>query len=117
MTNYVDDMRWPAKVGQVAGVWSHLMVDTSEELHEFAARLGLRPEWVQHEGRPTEHYDLTDSKRHLALRLGAEPIAYITEGARLTQAKRDGVPFDLQAVRAELAEQTWEVAGEQLRLI
>lgn len=117
MTVYVDDMRWPATVGRVRGVWSHLMADTSEELHEFAAQLGLRRAWVQHEGRPTEHYDITDPKRQQALKLGAVPIVYITEGGRLTQAKRAGVPFDLEKVRAELAERTWEVADEQLRLI
>lgn len=117
MAVYVDDMRWPATVGRVKGVWSHLMADTSEELHAFAARLGLRREWVQHEGLATEHYDVTEPKRQLAIRLGAEPIVYITEGARLTRAKRAGERFDLRAVRAEVADDTWSVAGEQLRLL
>lgn len=42
MTVYVDDMRVPARVGRINARWSHLMADTDEELHEFAARLGLR---------------------------------------------------------------------------
>lgn len=40
----------------------HLMADTSDELHAFAARLGLRREWCQHQGRVLEHYDLMPSK-------------------------------------------------------
>lgn len=58
------------------GRWSgggHLQADTLGELHEFAARIGLRREWFQaRPGRPeNDHYDLTRAGRALALRLGA----------------------------------------------
>jgi hypothetical protein len=58
------------------GRWSgggHLQADTLDELHEFAARLGLRQEWFQSKpGRPeNDHYDLTRARRDLAIRLGA----------------------------------------------
>jgi Protein of unknown function (DUF4031) len=57
------------------GRWSgggHLQADTADELHEFAACLGLRPAWFQSKpGRPeNDHYDLTRSGRERALALG-----------------------------------------------
>lgn len=105
MTVYVDDMRRPATVGTVSGNWSHLMSDLpgqdgTAELVAFAQRLGLRPAWIQHPGTPIEHFDLIDSKRRQALRLGAVSIRYGHEGAALTKAKRQGIPFDLDAIRA-----------------
>lgn len=76
MTVYVDDMQRPARVGRINAVWSHLLADTDEELHAFAAQIGLKRRWHQHPGTPIAHYDVTESKRQLALRLGAVPIAY-----------------------------------------
>ncbi len=43
---------------------------TLDELHAFAARLGLRREWFQ-EHPVAPHYDLTPAKRKHALGLGA----------------------------------------------
>jgi hypothetical protein len=58
------------------GRWSgggHLQADTVDELHAFAARLGMRRLWFQ--SRPTrpenDHYDLTAAGRVRALELGA----------------------------------------------
>ncbi|MCC9184827.1 DUF4031 domain-containing protein [Mycolicibacterium mageritense] len=76
MTVYVDDMRLPARVGRLNARWSHLMADTDTELHAFATRLGLRRAWAQYPGTSRSHYDVTDSKRREAIRLGAQPIAY-----------------------------------------
>lgn len=42
MTVYVDDIRMPARIGRIDARWSDLMADTDEELHAFAAKLGLR---------------------------------------------------------------------------
>lgn len=44
-------------------------------------------------------------------------MAGYLQGARLTRAKRAGERFDLHAVRAEVADDTWSGAGEQLRLL
>jgi hypothetical protein len=76
MTVYVDDMRRPARVGRIRARWSHLMADTHDELMAFAARLGLRPEWIQHAGSYREHFDLTEPHRAKALELGAHAITY-----------------------------------------
>lgn len=77
MTVYVDDMQRPARVGRLVATWSHLTADTKEELHAFAEKLGLQRKWFQ-EGSPgLWHYDVTESKRSAAIRMGAEQISYL----------------------------------------
>lgn len=60
------------------GRWSgggHLQADSSQELHAFAAQLGLARAWFQSTpGRPDkDHYDLTAMGRRLAIGQGAIP--------------------------------------------
>lgn len=91
MTVYVDDMLMAADVPNgartVRGIWSHLIADTPDELHEFAARLGLRRSWFQEPKgfgslplNPASlkaqqwHYDVTKAKREQAIRMGAVPV-------------------------------------------
>lgn len=67
---YVDELRdWGWRLGPSC----HLLADTNEELHEFAARLGLERAWF-HASASGPHYDLTKGKRALAVRLGAVEI-------------------------------------------
>ena len=47
----------------------HLVADTVEELHVFAASIGLRRSWFQ--GKSLPHYDLTKNKRAQAVKTGA----------------------------------------------
>lgn len=88
MTVYVDDMRRRARVGAISACWSHLLADTSDELHAFAALLGLRRTWVQHEGTRHEHYDVTDTKRQAAIDAGAVAISYPRDLADVVARKR-----------------------------
>lgn len=93
MTVYVDDMRMPAKVGRIEARWSHLMADTDEELHAFAARIGLQRRWAQYPGTWKSHYDVTDSKRTLAIATGAVEIGYASaESIALMRRKREQQP-------------------------
>jgi Protein of unknown function (DUF4031) len=56
-----------------SGEWCHMVSDKSlEELHEFAARIGLKRDAFQSTSRP--HYDLRPSKRRLALSMGAQEV-------------------------------------------
>lgn len=72
MTVYVDGFRLDATVGRWHARWSHLQADSVEELHAFAAQIGLRREWFQPGSRPeAAHYDVTDGKRRMAVALGA----------------------------------------------
>lgn len=88
MSVYVDDA-FEGDWGKWTG-GGHMQADTPEELHAFAARLGLKREWFQDRpGRPERsHYDLTASKRDLALRLGAIPEAIEAGTARRRAARR-----------------------------
>jgi Protein of unknown function (DUF4031) len=68
MTVYVDDAIW---VWQRLN-WCHLLADETDELHRFAAELGVKRSSYQ--GPPkttTPHYDITAFERRLALRIGA----------------------------------------------
>lgn len=52
----------------------HLVSDNSlEELHQFAADLGLRREWFQMKSIP--HYDLTGEVYQLAIERGATLVS------------------------------------------
>lgn len=71
MAVYVDELRvYPNAWGPFRGGSCHLTADTIEELHSFAQSIGLRREWYQHHRR-LPHYDLTRSRRDLALARGA----------------------------------------------
>lgn len=87
MTVYVDQARIAARVGRIPGRWSHMVADTDDELHAFAARLGLRRAWAQHPGIPHSHYDVTDAKRRQAIALGAVPIDRRQLAALITQRR------------------------------
>ena len=71
MTVYVDELRFTPRSKRWRYEQScHLMAGTLEELHAFAAKLGLRRGWFQASYR-WPHYDLTANKRAEAVRAGA----------------------------------------------
>lgn len=70
MTVYVDNARIPMG----AYLMSHMIADSSEELREMARRIGVAERHIQHEGTTAEHFDISDSKRMGAIRLGARSI-------------------------------------------
>jgi hypothetical protein len=62
---------------------SHMIADSPDELRDFAARIGLRPNWLQKPGTPHEHYDVTDCMRIRAINLGAIPIGAVAMGQKM----------------------------------
>ncbi|MGN2253202.1 DUF4031 domain-containing protein [Frateuria sp. GZRe12] len=50
--------------------WCHLVADSTDELHAFARRLGLRASWFQSKNR-YPHYDVTQFLQQRALAMGA----------------------------------------------
>ncbi|HEY2637434.1 MAG TPA: DUF4031 domain-containing protein [Solirubrobacteraceae bacterium] len=86
MAVYVDDARieWRGRR------WSHLQADSADELHAFAARLGLPRRAFQSKPHKPEHdhYDVPDELRARAIRLGAVAETW-REGAR---RRRPGRP-------------------------
>jgi hypothetical protein len=89
MAVYVDDWRQPATVGPVTARWSHLTADTTDELHLFADRLGMRRAWFQEHphDRLRDHYDVTDRLRQEAIALGALPVTW-RQAARTRRLRR-----------------------------
>lgn len=71
MSVYLDPPRlWP-KVGRwVNKRWSHMIADSLDELHEMAARIGLRRSWFQGAGS-MPHYDVMEVTRQKAVAAGA----------------------------------------------
>ncbi len=70
MTVYVDDAVWPWRGRR----WAHLMADSLDELHAFAAALGIPRRAFQNK-RSGAHYDVPAELRAQALALGARPIS------------------------------------------
>jgi len=72
MAVYVDGAIW----GWRGLKWCHLLADDIDELHRFAARLGIHRSSYQ--GPPktaTPHYDLTAFERRRAIAFGAKPCS------------------------------------------
>jgi hypothetical protein len=73
MPVYVDDMfRYAMGLYRRRGRsyrMSHMISDTDNELHAMAQRIGVNRKW--HQG---DHYDITMTKRKLAIKHGAIPI-------------------------------------------
>lgn len=68
---YVDELvDYGVKYGRAGPEWCHMTADTLGELHDFAAKLGLKREWFQ-DKQNHPHYDLTRNKRYQAVKLGA----------------------------------------------
>lgn len=88
MSVYVDPIRvclrsrkWPYTRA------AHLFADSVEELHAFAASIGLKRTWFQHRhGFP--HYDVTGGMRWQAIRHGALAITH-SELSKMRKAKRE----------------------------
>jgi DNA invertase Pin-like site-specific DNA recombinase len=89
MSVYVDDavVHWRGRR------WAHLMADTLDELHAFAARLGI-PRRAFQDKSSGAHYDVTAELRDEAIRLGAVAISRHRDRARMraviAQARAQG---------------------------
>ena len=78
MTVYVDPPTWPGHGRH----WSHLVSDLSyDELHAFAARLGVPSRAFER-----DHYDIASTRYGDAVRLGAVEIGSKELVRRLTEA-------------------------------
>ena len=55
--------------------WCHLSAQDINELHSFASKIGLKKTWFQEPPKTKYcHYDVTESKRVLAVKNGAIEI-------------------------------------------
>jgi hypothetical protein len=93
VTVYVDDM-YQYPMGEFTNPrsgrkmkMSHMIADTTDELHAFAVALRLKREWFQ-----GDHYDVSMSVRRTAIELGAVPITLreLAHMARKPRANKAG---------------------------
>jgi predicted kinase len=85
MAILVDELREYPGVGLPFTSWCHMATDGSfEELHAFAARLGLRRAWFQR-----DHYDLPPHGRAAAVALGADEVSTAELLRRMTGPRGD----------------------------
>ena len=54
-----------------------MIADSLNELHTMADRIGLKRRWFQNKNKNHPHYDISASKRRLALRFGAKSLPRI----------------------------------------
>lgn len=100
MPVYVDTLRptprskrWPFDAA------CHLFADSLDELHGFAAQIGLKRTWFQPASLP--HYDLTSTRRRDAVTLGAIELGRraAVEKWREIKAQMPRPPLNLTRVR------------------
>lgn len=93
MTVYVDDMHTTpmGKLGRMK--MCHMIADTTEELLAMADRIGVQRKWLQKAGTPHEHFDISMSKRAVAVAAGAVEIT-MRDLARKTREKRKAIADD-----------------------
>lgn len=89
MSVYVDNARIP--FGRMR--MCHMMADTTEELLAMVDRLGVSRAYLQHAGRPDEHFDICLSKRDLAIAWGALEVSGrdLVQLIRFRRAQRGGM--------------------------
>jgi hypothetical protein len=89
MTVYVDRLASNGRWGPCGRFLRscHLFADSLDELHAFAARIGMKREWFQGHSS-LGHYDLTANRRKQAVKLGAVEIPP-QEVVAMIQRQRD----------------------------
>lgn len=108
MTVYVDNMQAKYKSKHRLGttyVMSHMIADTEEELHAMADKIGVARKWFQ-----GDHYDITQTKKALAIAAGATPITWRV-CSMMTMNRRWGYPMGTpetaEAIAKERRENGW----------
>ena len=84
MAVYVDN--YSAPFGRMR--MSHMIADTRNELYAIVDRIGVQRKWIQKKGMYSEHFDVCESKRLLAIKAGAVPIS-TKELVRIQIARRN----------------------------
>ena len=90
MTVYVDQMinnLWKLRGKYVKNC--HMFSDTStEELIDFAVKIGLKKQWIQKSRIGWIHFDLVENRRKRAIENGATAITNYETGKMILEFKR-----------------------------
>ncbi len=89
----VDELKvWPTKIRCFKSGSCHLTTDGPlDELHAFAARIGMKREWFQNHAI-APHYDLTAGRRQRALAIGAVFVSIRDQLKKRRDARVAGAP-------------------------
>jgi hypothetical protein len=68
----------------------HMFADTEEELHEMARKIGMKRDWFQQQRTEFPHYDLVESRRIRAVKLGAVELT-LRQMVEYVKARRANV--------------------------
>ena len=66
----------------------HMLADNTTELLLFAYAIGVNLKWVQYPGTRSEHFDICQSKKRLALALGAKEVTLYEMGTIMSKRLR-----------------------------
>ena len=84
MAVYIDG----ARNGFGRMVMCHMLADTPEELHAMADKIGMKRQWYQSPDKASfPHYDLSLSRRKLAVENGAKELTRQELSAYMKQVK------------------------------
>ena len=87
---FVDDFLTPKDHGGTVKFWSHLFTFPPDEaaLLKFGRSIGLKRPWLQNEGRPAVHFDVTDTMRIRAIDKGAAQCSVREAVAMIRKARQ-----------------------------
>ena len=86
MTVYIDSMNASYRRMKMC----HMLADSEVELLDMAKRIGVNLKWIQFKGTYKCHFDICQSKKKIALELGAIEITR-REVAKLLKDKRNEI--------------------------
>jgi hypothetical protein len=101
MAVYVDSMK--ADFGNMK--MCHMMADTSEELLAMADEIKVSRRWIQYPGTHREHFDISMSKRALAVKAGAIEVKMRDIG--MLMRKKSGKDYDETCITCRPAPPKW----------
>lgn len=111
MTVYVDDMEADFTPTHTKAarryVMCHMIADSEAELHAMAARIGVARQWYQR-----DHYDVTKSKRALAVQNGAREITMRQLGQMFLNRRR-GLPLGTPEQAQAAIDAAWRAHGHE----
>lgn len=115
MAVYVDDVRHPFR----GMVMCHMWADTLDELHAMADAIGIDRRWFQKPPKASwEHYDISLSKKAMALARGAILTDKYGPLEHLAKLRGDQAKLDLIAdLRARWLQQKPEPQARQFQLL
>lgn len=69
-------------------IMCHMVADSVDELHEMADQIGINRKWFQNKNKRYPHYDISKSKRKIAIEFGAIEVDEYTILEKVRQCEK-----------------------------